>query len=209
MREAIAKTKIPPLTLDMNFGEVMTFAAAALKKRVSELVVVVPERPRNERYIDIVQSQGAALRLIIDRDIAAAVAPAMPDSGVDLFIGIGGAPEGILTAAALKALGGEIYLRMWPHNDQERQDLLKASTDQELQRMYSTSDLIVGESALFCATGISDNQLLPGVKFVGNTATTYSILMRARSQTVRYIRAVHNLRSKTIHLRSVKRDAKV
>ena len=174
VREAIAKTKIPPLTLDMNFGEVMTFAAAALKKRVSELVVVVPERPRNERYIDIVRSQGAALRLIIDGDIAAAVAPAMPDSGVDLFVGIGGAPEGILTAAALKALGGEIYLRMWLHNDQERQDLLKAFTDQELQRMYSTSDLIVGESALFCATGISDSQLLPGVKFVGNTATTYS-----------------------------------
>ena len=91
VREAIAKTRIPPLTLDMNFGEVMTFAAAALKKRVSELVVVVPERPRNERYNDIVRSQGAALRLIIDGDIAAAVAPAMPDSGVDLFVGIGGA----------------------------------------------------------------------------------------------------------------------
>ena len=133
----------------------------------------------------------------------------MPDSGVDLFVGIGGAPEGILTAAALKALGGEIYLRMWPHDDEERQDLLKTFTEQELQRMYSTNDLIVGESALFCATGISDSQLLPGVKFVGNTATTYSILMRARSQTVRYIRAVHNLGSKTIHLRSVKRDAKV
>ena len=209
VREAIAKTRIPPLTLDMNFGEVMTFAAAALKKRVSELVVVVPERPRNERYIDIVRSQGAALRLIIDGDIAAAVAPAMPDSGIDLFVGIGGAPEGILTAAALKALGGEIYLRMWPHDDEERQDLLKTFTEQELQRMYSTNDLIVGESALFCATGISDSQLLPGVKFVGNTATTYSILMRARSQTVRYIRAVHNLGSKTIHLRSVRRDAKV
>ena len=98
---------------------------------------------------------------------------------------------------------------MWPHDDEERQDLLKTFTEQELQRMYSTNDLIVGESALFCATGISDSQLLPGVKFVGNTATTYSILMRARSQTVRYIRAVHNLGSKTIHLRSVKRDAKV
>ena len=133
----------------------------------------------------------------------------MPDSGVDLFIGIGGAPEGILTAAALKALGGEIYLRMWPHSEEDRQDLLKAFSEQDLQRLYSTSDLIVGESALFCATGISDSQLLPGVKFVGNTATTYSILMRARSQTVRYIRAVHNLDSKTIHLRSVKRESKV
>jgi fructose-1,6-bisphosphatase II len=209
VKGAIVQTRIPPLTLSMDFGEIMTYAAAALKKRVSELVVVVPERPRNQAYIDVVRSQGAALRLIVDGDIAAAVAPAMPDSGVDLFIGIGGSPEGILTAAALKALGGEIYLRMWPHNDEERQDLLKTVTEKDLQRIYSTSDLIVGESALFCATGISDSALLPGVKFVGSTATTHSILMRARSQTVRYIRAVHNLGSKTIHLSSIKSEAKV
>jgi fructose-1,6-bisphosphatase II len=199
VQEAIVQTKIPPLTLSMDFGETMTYAAAALKKRISELVVVALD----------VRSQGAALRLISDGDIAAAVAPALPESGVDLYVGIGGSPEGILTAAALKALGGEIYLRMWPRDDEERQDLLKTVTKEQLECIYSTDELVVGESALFCATGISDSPLLPGVKLVGNTAITHSILMRARSQTVRYIRAVHNLSSKTIHLRSIKREAKV
>jgi fructose-1,6-bisphosphatase II len=209
VKQAIMQGEIPPLSLDMDFRDVMTHAAEALQKRVSELVVVVPDRPRNQEFVQAVRSQGAALRMIVDGDIAGAVAPAMPDSGVDLFIGIGGSPEGILTAAALKALDGEIHLRMWPSNEEERTELLKAFTERELQRTYSTNDLIVGQSSLFCATGISDSQLLPGIKLVGNTAITHSILMRARSQTVRYIRAVHNLSSKTIHLRSIRREAKV
>ncbi|MFZ0711557.1 MAG: class II fructose-bisphosphatase [Terrimicrobiaceae bacterium] len=209
IKEAIGQTKIPPFEMSMDFAEIMTYAATALKKRVSQLVVVALDRPRNQHYIDTVRSQGAALRLISDGDIAAAVAPALPDSGVDLYVGIGGSPEGILTAAALKALGGEICLRMWPRDDEERQELLKTVAEQDLARIYSTGELVVGESALFCATGISDSPLLPGVKLVGNTATTHSILMRARSQTVRYIRAVHNLSSKTIHLRSTKREATV
>jgi len=209
VREAIYNTTIPPLSLDMNFGEVMTFAAAALKKRVSELVVVMLDRPRNQKYLETVRQQGAALRLISDGDIAAAVAPSLPDSGVDLYVGIGGAPEGILTAAALKALGGEIFLRMWPRDEPERTELLKQVTEADLKRIYATDELVIGESAIFCATGISDSPLLPGVKLVGNTATTHSILMRARSQTVRYIRAVHNLSSKTIHLRSTKRESAV
>lgn len=208
--EAIQQTKIPQLTLEMNFAEIMTYAAAALKKRVSDLVIVMLDRPRNQKYLETVRKQGAALRLISDGDIAAAVAPALPDSGVDIYVGIGGAPEGILTAAALKALGGEIYLRMWPRDDEERAELLKTGVKEaDFQRMYNSDELVLGESAIFCATGISDSPLLPGVKLVGNTAITHSILMRARSQTVRYIRAVHNLSSKTIHLRSTKREAKV
>ena len=207
--EAIAATRIPPLTLEMNFGEVMTYAAAALKKRIGDLVVVMLDRPRNQKYLETVRQQGAALRLISDGDIAAAVAPSMPDSGVDLYVGIGGAPEAILTAAALKALGGEILLRMWPRDEAERGELLKTVTETDLRRTYSTDELVIGESANFCATGISDSPLLPGLKLVGNTAITHSILMRARSQTLRYIRAVHNLGSKTIHLRSTKREAKV
>jgi len=205
VREAIAAGKIPPLTLDMEFAEVMTYAAGALKKRISELVVVILDRPRNKKYIDAVRSQAGSLRMISDGDIAAAVAPALPDSGVDLYVGIGGAPEGILTAAALRALDGEILLRMWPRDEEERTELLKTVSPTELERTYSTSELVVGESAIFCATGISDSPLLPGVKLVGKTAITHSILMRARSKTVRYIRAVHNLSSKTIHLKSVKR----
>ena len=207
--EAIRQTKIPPLTLEMDFAEVMTYAAAGLQKRISDLVVVMLDRPRNKKYLDIVRAQNAALRLISDGDIAAAVAPALPDSGVDLCIGIGGSPEGILTAAALKALGGEILLRMWPRDADEREELSKTFARKELDRVYTANELVLGNSSIFCATGISDSPLLPGVKLVGHTATTYSILMRARSQTVRYIQAVHNLKTKTIHLRSIKRETPV
>ncbi len=201
--EAIRKNDLAPIRLDAPFHRSLVVAATALKKRISDLVVVILDRPRNQTYIDTVRAEGASLRLIADGDIAAAVAPSLPDSGVDLYAGIGGAPEGILTAAALKALGGEIQLRMWPRDDAERAELLKTHTVSDLQRVYYTDSLVEGDSAIFCATGISDSALLPGVKLVGNTATTHSILMRARSRTVRYIRAVHNLSAKTIHLRSV------
>jgi len=199
--EAIERGKIPQLSLDMPLAEMLTHVAGALKKRVSEVVVVVLDRPRNEHYIETIRTQGSSLRMIADGDIAAAVAPSLPDSGVDLYIGIGGAPEGILTAAALKALEGQIQMRMWPRDEEERADLLKVESEKDIARIWNRDDLISGESALFCATGISDTALLPGVKLVGNTAVTHSLLMRARSRTVRYIRAVHDLDHKTIHLR--------
>lgn len=199
---AIREHDLAPIRLDAPFHRTLVIAATALRKRISDLVVVVLDRPRNQPYIDTVRQEGASLRLISDGDIAAAVAPSLPDSGVDLYIGIGGAPEGILTASALKTLGGEIQLRMWPRDDAERNELLKSVTESDLQRTYYTDDLVAGNSSIFCATGISDSPLLPGVKLVGNTAITHSILMRARSKTVRYIRAVHNLSAKTIHLRS-------
>lgn len=205
--EAIKQQELAPICLDNSFEKTLIIAAAALNKRITDLVVVVLDRPRNQHYIDIVRKEGASLRLIADGDIAAAVAPSLPDSGVDLYVGIGGTPEGILTASALKALGGEILLRMWPRDDEERADLLKVVKDEQFKTIYSRDDLVPGDSSIFCATGISDSPLLPGVKLVGNTATTHSILMRARSQTVRYVRAVHNLSKKTIHLRSIKRES--
>lgn len=200
--EAIRKNDLAPIRLDAPFHRSLVVAATALKKRISDLVVVILDRPRNQPYIDTVRAEGASLRLISDGDIAAAVAPSLPDSGVDIYVGIGGAPEGILTASALKTLGGEIQLRMWPRDDNERNELMKTFSPLDIQRVHYTDDLVAGNSALFCATGISDSALLPGVKLVGNTAITHSILMRARSKTVRYIRAVHNLSAKTIHLRS-------
>ena len=200
--QAIRNNEVAAIRLETPFHRTLVIAATALKKRINDLVVVVLDRPRNQHYIDTVRKQGASLRLIAEGDIAAAVAPSLHDSGVDLYAGIGGAPEGILTASALKALDGEIQLRMWPRDDAERGELLKTFTASELQRVYYTDDLVAGDSSIFCATGISDSALLPGVKLVGNTAITHSILMRARSKTVRYIRAVHNFSAKTIHLRS-------
>jgi fructose-1,6-bisphosphatase II len=147
--------------------------------------------------------------MIADGDITAAVAPSLPDSGVDLYVGIGGAPEGILTATALRALGGDIQMRMWFRNDEERAELLGSPDHPDLLHIYNAQEIVPADSAIFCATGISDSTLLPGVKLIGHTAITHSILMRARSQTVRYIRAVHNLKRKTIHLRSVRGDQKI
>ena len=206
---AISESLVPPITLDLPFGHTLAIAADALGKRITELVVTVLDRPRNQPFIDAVRAAGASLRLIADGDITAAVAPSLPDSGIDLFVGMGGAPEGILTAAALKALGGEILLRMWPRDVAERASLLETFTEEEIRRVYLTDDLVHGDSALFCATGISDSPMLPGVKLLGKTAITHSILMRSRSRTVRYVRAVHDLEAKTIHLRSLRGEERL
>ena len=198
---------LAPIQLDDPTVTTLGRVAEALGKRVQDLVVVTLNRPRHAQLIAEIRRAGASLRLISDGDVNLAVAPSLPDSGVDLFIGIGGSPEGVLSAAALKALGGEMLLRMWPRDGEELARLKDEASHEELQRVFRVDDLVTGDSALFCATGISDSALVPGVKLVGRKAITHSILMRARSRTVRYIRAVHDLSKKTIHLRSVHREA--
>jgi fructose-1,6-bisphosphatase II len=198
-----------PISLDAPVEVTLNTVAKALGKRVQELVVMTLQRPRHAEFIAAVRRAGAALRLVTDGDITAAVAPSLPDSGVDLYYGIGGSPEGILTAAALRALGGEMLLRMWPRDEAERASVLKEVGESELTRVYRASDLIWGDSCLFCATGISDSSLLPGVTLKGKKAITHSILMRAKSRTVRYIKAVHDLECKTIHIRSERADRKL
>ncbi len=202
-------TGLRPIHIDDPLEDVLHTVAEALGKRVQELVVVMLNRPRHAEFIAKVRQVGAALRLIGDGDITAAVAPSLPDSGVDLYYGIGGSPEGVLTAAALKALGGGMLLRMWPRDDAERRNLRGKMTDAEIARVYRVDELVHGESALFCATGISDSSLLPGVRLTGQKAITHSILMRAHSRTIRYIRAVHDLGYKTIHLRSLRADRRL
>jgi fructose-1,6-bisphosphatase II len=206
---AIRAGRIPEITLDTPFVRTLELASEALGKRTGEIVVTILDRPRNQPFIDAVRSVGSSLRLIADGDITAAVAPSLHDSGIDLFVGMGGAPEGILTAAALKALGGEILLRMWPRDEAERATLRETLSDEEIARVYRTDDLVPGDSAIFCATGISDSPMLPGVKLIGKTAITHSILMRSRSRTVRHVRAVHDLEVKTIHLRSLRGEERL
>jgi fructose-1,6-bisphosphatase II len=206
--KAIAKG-VPAIRIDDPLETVLSRIAEALGKRVQELVVVMLNRPRHAAFIAEVRRIGAALRLIGDGDITAAVAPSLPDSGVDLYYGVGGSPEGVLTAAALKALGGDMLLRAWPRDLAESERLRAVVSDAELARVFGVADLVHGDSALFCATGISDSSLLPGVKLTGQKATTHSILMRARSRTIRYIQAVHDLLHKTIHLRSLHGDRKL
>ncbi|NJK93083.1 MAG: class II fructose-bisphosphatase [Blastochloris sp.] len=206
---AMKRLGIRQIQLDCPVDEILSVVARALGKRVSELMVALLDRPRHNKLIEEIRQAGAALRLLTDGDITAAVAPSLPDSGIDLYIGIGGSPEGILTAAALKCLGGEIQLRMWPRDQAEMQEIDALVGREERCRIYTTNDLVSGDSSIFCATGISDSYLLPGVKVIGNTAITNTILMRARSRTVRYIKAVHNLDHKTIHLRSDRKDHRI
>ena len=195
--------------LDTPLEETLQRLAKILHKRVGDMVVLVLDRPRNQPFIDAIRRAGASLRTIADGDITAAVAPSMPDSGIDLYVGIGGSPEGVLTATALRALGGEIQLRMWFPNPEAKAREVSGIPESEIQTVFRSKTIVTAESAIFCATGIIESPLLPGVKLIGHKAITHSILMRARSRTVRYIRAVHDLEHKTIHLRSTKREKSV
>jgi fructose-1,6-bisphosphatase II len=139
--------------------------------------------------------------MITDGDITAAVAPSLQESGVDLYVGMGGSPEAVLTAAALKCLGGDMDVRMWFHNEEHRAEVAAQVSAEEMTRIFRSDDLVPGESALFCATGISDSPLLPGVRTIGHRVETHSILMRARSGTVRRIHASHDLDKKIVPIR--------
>jgi len=164
--------------------------------------VMTLDRPRHAELIRQVRELGAGLRMVSDGDITAAVAPSLPHSGVDLYLGVGGSPEAVLAAAALKCLGGDLQARMWFHDEAHRAEVAAQVSPEDLERVYQANDLVEGESALFCATGVSDSSLLPGIKLIGHRAETHSILMRARSRTVRHIHAIHHLDHKIVPLRS-------
>jgi fructose-1,6-bisphosphatase II len=180
----------------------LEIVALKLGKRVRDLVVCLLDRPRHEKLIKDVRRTGAAIRLIGDGDVAAAIAPSIPDSNVDIYMGTGGSPEAVLAAAAIRCLGGEILARMWPRDEEERKRLEEAGHAEALKRVYTTADMAVGDDIVFVATGITDNSMLRGVQINGHIAITYSVVMRARSRTVRYVKAFHDLTRKTIHLAS-------
>lgn len=162
---------------------------------VQDIVVTVLDRPRHAAMIDEIRAAGARIRLIRDGDVIAAIQAAMEDyKGVDVYMGIGGAPEAVLAAAAIKCLGGEIITRVWPRTDAERTKLQGDGID--LQRIYRTDDLVKGENVSFAATGITAGEIVRGVDFVGSGARTYSVMMRSRSGTVRYIEARHRWKQK-------------
>src|SRR5256884_3074615 len=195
------------LKLEAPIPETLAIVARAVDKRVQDIVVMMLDRPRHKEMADEIRGAGASLRMSGDGDIAAAMAPAIPDSGVDLYMGIGGSPEAVLAAAGSKWLGGDMQCKMWPRDEKERKKLVEEGYEKKLDRIYSAHELANGQNIIFCATGISDSALLPGVRARGGvTAVTHSILMRVKSKTVRFIRARHNLQTKTIRLRSDSRE---
>lgn len=156
---------------------------------VDDLTVVILERPRHEELIQRVRETGARIRLITDGDVAGAMLAAQPDSGIDLLIGIGGTPEGVLAACALKCMGGEIQGRLYPRNEDEE----KAAKDlgYDLDKVLRIDDLVATDDIFFAVTGITDGELVDGVKYFGAGAHTHSLVMRGITGTVREITATH------------------
>jgi fructose-1,6-bisphosphatase II len=164
--------------------------ASVKKREISDLTVVVLDRPRHERLLSEIRAAGARVKLIPAGDIVAGIQAALPETGVDALMGIGGTPEGVLTAAAIRCIGGVIQCKAWPRNDEERNAALAAGVD--LDRVYYTEDLVNSEDVSFAATGVSSGELLKGVRYFSGGAETQSLVMRSSSGTVRWIEATHN-----------------
>jgi len=178
--------------IDINapVAENLTNIARAQKCNVGDLTVVVLDRPRHERLLGDIRSAGARVRLISDGDVAASIHAAMPQDGVDVLMGIGGTPEGVISAAAIHCIGGAIQCKAWPRNDEEREAAL--ADDIDLDKVYTTEDLIADEDVFFAATGVSAGDLLKGVRYFGGGAYTQSLIMRSHSGTTRWVDSVHD-----------------
>ncbi|MDF3141698.1 MULTISPECIES: class II fructose-bisphosphatase [unclassified Streptomyces] len=165
--------------------------AKAKRSTPEDVTVVILDRPRHEGIIKEIRDAGARIKLISDGDVAGSIYALREGTGVDMLLGIGGTPEGIISACAVKCLGGTIQGKLWPKDDEERQRAIDAGHD--LDRVLLTDDLVAGDNVFFVATGITDGELLRGVRYRSETATTDSIVMRSKSGTVRRIESEHRL----------------
>ncbi|GHF14059.1 MULTISPECIES: class II fructose-bisphosphatase [Streptomyces] len=165
--------------------------AKAKRRTPEDVTVVILDRPRHEGVIKEIRDTGARIKLISDGDVAGSILALREGTGIDLLLGIGGTPEGIISACAVKCLGGTIQGKLWPKDDEERERAIAAGHD--LDRVLTTDDLVSGENVFFVATGITDGELMRGVRYRSETATTDSIVMRSKSGTVRKIESEHRL----------------
>jgi len=178
------------LDLDVGIADVIGRVAERRGKSPGDVMVVVLDRPRHEEGIKAIRDAGARVRLISDGDVSAALLAVSERSPVDLLWGVGGTPEGVISAAAIKCLGGQLVGRLWPRDDEERRAALDAGYD--LERQLRVDDLVASEDCFFSATGVTDGDVLQGVRFGAGHATTESLVMRSRSGTVRRIKATHD-----------------
>lgn len=179
------------VNLEAPPAENLAKVAKATGKEVSDLRVVILDRPRNEPYIDAARKAGARIRLIRDGDVAGSIACARPDTDIDLLLGIGGSPEAVLSAAALACMGGEIQCRLWPRDESEVQ--IAKDEGMDLDQILTTGDLVGSDNIFFAATGVTGGEYLRGVDFYGGGATTHSVIMRSKTGSIRYMDAFHNL----------------
>ncbi len=188
---AVAKSASGKIDINAPVSHNIEQVAKAKGVPVRDVTAVILDRPRHAEIISEVRATGARISLISDGDVAAAIAAALPESGIDILIGIGGTPEGVIAGAALKCIDGEIQAKLWPRNDAERRAALDEGYN--LDQVLTTDDLVKGNNCFFAATGITDGDLLKGVKFSQNGALTHSLVMRSKSGTMRTISATHSL----------------
>ena len=192
MKKLAVGTKAAPYVhIDAPVRENLEAVANALEKPINDVCVIILDRPRHADLIDEVRAAGARIRLISDGDVDACIATAIDSTGIHVAMGTGGAPEGVLAAAAIKCLGGNFMGRLQPRNETERQRALEMGFD-DVGRILEIDDLVRSNDVIFCATGITDGDLVRGVRFFGNHARTHSILVHS-SGTVRFIESTHRL----------------
>ncbi len=188
---AVGPDAVGSIDITASPSQNLRWIAKAKRESVRDLTVAILDRERHTDLIAEVRASGARIRLLGDGDIFGAIATAWPDAGVDVLFGIGGTPEGVITAAALKCMGGEIQGRLWPRDDAERAAAVAQGYD--LSEILTTEDLVRGDNCFFAATGVTDGELLKGVHYDARGASTQSLVMRSRSGTVRSVNARHRI----------------
>lgn len=192
---AVGPESVGKISLDATVLENLTAVATAKSKNIEDLVVAILNRDRHKKLIQEIRDTGARIKLIQDGDVAAAINTAFEDTGVDVLMGSGGAPEGVLAAVALKCIGGELQGRLLPQDDVEIVRCKKMGID-DINRVLMMEDLVKGDDCIFAATGVTDGELLKGVRYKGGSGYTQSVVMRAKSGTVRFIDGKHSLEKK-------------
>ncbi|MGD6991202.1 class II fructose-bisphosphatase [Sutcliffiella horikoshii] len=192
---AVGPAAVGKIDINASVTDNLRAVAEAKNKEIEDVVAVILNRPRHEKIIAELREAGARIKLIDDGDVAAAINTAFDHTGVDILFGSGGAPEGVIAAVALKCLGGEIQGKLLPQNEEELIRCRKMGIE-DINAVLRMEDLVRGDDAIFAATGVTDGELLRGVQFKGTNATTHSVVMRAKSGTVRFIDGQHNIKKK-------------
>ena len=177
------------IDIEAPIAENISRVAKAKNTKAANVTITILDRSRHDQIVKEVREAGARIKFISDGDVAGAISAARGNTGVDMLLGVGGTPEGVIAACAIKCLGGAIQGRLWPRNEEERDEAVAAGYD--LEKVLTTDDLVSGEDVFFAATGVTDGDLLNGVRYRGDNAVTQSMVMRSRSGTVRLIDALH------------------
>lgn len=180
--------------INASVTENLYAVAKAKNKDISDVVAILLDRPRHQHIVDEIRAAGACIKFIQDGDVAAALNTAFDETGVDIMFGLGGAPEGVIAAAALKCLGGDFQGKLIPEDDAQLQRCIKMGID--VNKVYKMNDLVKGDDAIFAATAVTDGELLTGVQYKGDYCLTHSVVMRAKTGTVRFVQGRHNLDKK-------------